>query len=124
MSNGLYTGAELVDRIVVKLDGMMKSLIGGERLGFCAAYVEIMQMLASLKKGIDQDEKAHRQQVKMLEDQLERANHPDDADGGIVGGERFKFGAGPNGEIDPNAPTEYAIPFDAEDLLSGGKADE
>lgn len=124
MSKGLYTNTEFVDAIVVKLDGAMKSLIGGERLGFCAAYVEIMQMLASLKRGIETDEKAHRQQVKMLEEQLERANHLDDDGGGIVGGERFEFGAGPHGEIDPAAATDYTIPFDAEGRLSGGDADE
>ena len=72
--DGLYTNTEMVDQIIIKLDGMMKALIGGERLAFAAGYVEIMQMLASLKKGIDTDNRMHAQQVKMLEEQLAAAN--------------------------------------------------
>lgn len=120
--DGLYTNAEMVDQIVIKLDGMMKALIGGERLAFAAGYVEIMQMLASLKKGIDTDNRMHAQQVKLLEDQLASANKitPTEDGGEIVGGERIVFSAGPHGEMDPAKAGTYAIPIDPEGRLNGG----
>ena len=119
---GLYTNTEMVDQIIIKLDGALKALIGGERLAFAAGYVEIMQMLASLKKGIDQDERGHRQQVKMLEEQLARANTivPTEDGGEVVGGERFAFGVGPHGEMDPAKAGTYTIPIDPEGRLNGG----
>lgn len=118
---GLYTNTEMVDQIVIKLDGALKALIGGERLAFAAGYVEIMQMLATLKKSIDTDNRMHAQQVKMLEEQLARANEVDIPEGGeIVGGERFAFGVGPHGEMDPAKAGTYTIPIDPEGRLNGG----
>ena len=124
--SGIYTNAEMADQIIIKLDGAMKALIGGERLGFCAAYVEIMQMLASLKRGIEADAKAHRQQIKLLEDQLACANAfiPTEDGGKIIGGETFELNLGAHGEIDPKDAGPHEITIDTEDLLSGGKADE
>lgn len=120
--DGLYTNTEMVDQIIIKLDGMMKALIGGERLTFAAGYVEIMQMLASLKKGIDTDNRMHAQQVKLLEDQLASANKitPTEDGGEIVGGERIVFSVGPHGEMDPAKADTYAIPIDPDGRLNGG----
>lgn len=120
--DGLYTNAEMVDQIIIKLDGALKALIGGERLAFAAGYVEIMQMLASLKKGIDTDNRMHAQQVKMLEEQLAAANTitPTEDGGEIVGGERIVFSVGPHGEMDPAKAGTYTIPIDPEGRLNGG----
>ena len=119
--DGLYTNAEMVDQIVIKLDGALKALIGGERLAFAAGYVEIMQMLATLKKGIDTENRMHAQQVKMLEDQLARANEVDIPEGGdVIGGERIVFDVGPHGEMDPAKAGTYAVPIDSEGRLNGG----
>lgn len=118
---GLYTNTEMVDQIVIKLDGALKALIGGERLAFAAGYVEIMQMLATLKKSIDTDNRMHAQQIKMLEDQLARANEMDIPEGGeVIGGERFAFGVGPHGEMDQAKAGTYTIPIDPEGQLNGG----
>lgn len=120
--DGLYTNTEMVDQIIIKLDGALKALIGGERLAFAAGYVEIMQMLASLKKGIDTDNRMHAQQVKMLEEQLAAANTitPTEDGGEIVGGERIVFSVGPHGEMDPAKAGTYTIPIDPEGRLNGG----
>ena len=119
---GLYTNTEMIDQIVIKLDGALKALIGGERLAFAAGYVEIMQMLATLKKSIDTDNRMHAQQVKMLEEQLAAANTitPTEDGGEVVGGERFAFGVGPHGEMDPEKAGTYTIPIDPEGRLNGG----
>ena len=120
--DGLYTNTEMVDQIIIKLDGALKALIGGERLAFAAGYVEIMQMLASLKKGIDTDNRMHAQQIKMLEEQLAAANTITPTGDGdeVVGGERIVFSAGLHGEMDPAKAGTYTIPIDPEGRLNGG----
>lgn len=118
----MYTNSELLDTIITQMYDMFKALITGQYVLFTAAFTELMSKLSSLKKGIEKDEKMHRQQVKMLEDQLEAATAPRPTGDGdvVVGGERFEFRAGPHGEIDPADAGDHAIPFDVEGRLEGG----
>ena len=119
--SGLFDGPEMAANIIIKVDNAYKALICGDRLGFTVGYVEVMQMLVTLKKGMEEEQKQHAKELRALRAQLERANDPGSPEGGIIGGERFEFGTGAHGETEADA-VPHVIPFDAENKLGGAQS--
>lgn len=81
----MYNTQEMIDNVIVAVNDLFRLLISNNYVGFCAKMVEVQQMLAALKKGTADAERAHRQEIAALEGQIEAHRKAPDG-GGIIGG--------------------------------------
>ena len=79
----------LIDSLIKQVD----ALVDARGVSKCATIIEIVQKLDALRKGLSDEDKAHLEQVRLLEDQLERLTRPPEAtpDGEVLGGEHYEI---------------------------------
>lgn len=63
---GLFDTSGFIDSLVVDCNELPKLLISGHGVGFCAKVVEMVQKLSTLKKGVEDEKNAYRQQIATL----------------------------------------------------------
>ena len=68
---GLLDNEGLIDQIIIRLNGAVKSLVDGQYINFCGSINELGQMLVTLKKAYTTEVTELRSRVE----DLKRFNH-------------------------------------------------
>ena len=63
---GLLDNIGLIDTLIVDCNTLVKQLISGNNVAFCAKIVEMVQKLNSLKKGVTSDTEALQKEIEDL----------------------------------------------------------
>ena len=69
---GLYDNIGLIDTLTVDCNDLPRLLMTGHFVGFCAKVVEMVQKLSSLREGVKHDIASRDEQIKELQEQIER----------------------------------------------------
>lgn len=69
----MLTNAELVDTLITDCNNAVRSCVGGQYIAFCNTMVQMVQKLANLKVGIQNDLKNREEVIATLENQLREA---------------------------------------------------
>lgn len=64
---GLYDNVGLVDTLIVDMNNLVRRAMAGEYIGFCTTAVSIVQRLANLKTGIQNDIDSLKEQIEELQ---------------------------------------------------------
>jgi hypothetical protein len=92
----MYTNSELLDSVITEMYALFKGLISGNYTGFCAAFVDILSKLSSLREGLKKADEANAKRVEELKAQLERALTVEPEPGGkTIGGETTHYNYDP-----------------------------
>lgn len=84
---------KLLDSVLTELRLAVQNLHAGNALTFCGMMADAAQKLEALKKGLTDEDAAHKQTIALLEEQLKP--HPD---GDTIGGETIEYRIGGDGE--------------------------
>ena len=70
-SGGLFDSNGLIDTLIVDCNELLKLLIAGRYVGFCAKLVEMIQKLSNLQQGVQQDTKSKQERIDSLTAEVE-----------------------------------------------------
>jgi len=81
---------EMIDTMIVEAD----KLIDARGVDKCKGFLNLIQMLSTLRKGLADEDKAHDERVQLLETQLKKLTTPPELKPGEtrVGGEVYHIG--------------------------------
>ena len=63
---GLYDNIGLIDTLIVDMNSLVRRVVSGEYVGFCTTVVSMVQRLANLKVGIQNDMNSLKEQIEEL----------------------------------------------------------
>lgn len=88
---------QMIDTMIVEAD----KLIDARGVDKCKGFLNLIQMLSALRGGLADEDKAHNEQVKLLETQLKKLTTPPELKPGEtrVGGEVYHIGG--DGHVQP-----------------------
>lgn len=69
---GLFDAVGLIETLIIDCNEIPRLLIGGHGVAFCTKIVEMVQKLSKLKTGVANDIKSRDEQIKELQQQIER----------------------------------------------------
>ena len=69
---GLYDSIGMIETLIIDCNEIPRLLIGGHGVAFCTKIVEMVQKLSKLKAGVANDIKSRDEQIKELQQQIER----------------------------------------------------
>lgn len=64
--NGLFDAEGLIDSLIVDTNETVKSITGGNYIGWCKYNVQMVQKLAALKKGVTEEQAEREKQIEEL----------------------------------------------------------
>lgn len=64
--NGLFDAEGLIDSLIVDTNETVKSIAGGNYIGWCKYNVQMVQKLAALKKGVTEEQTEQEKQIEEL----------------------------------------------------------
>lgn len=64
--NGLFDAEGLIDSLIVDTNETVKSIAGGNYIGWCKYNVQMVQKLAALKKGVTEEQAEREKQIEEL----------------------------------------------------------
>lgn len=64
--NGLFDNIGLIDTLIVDCNTIVKHLVSGNEVAFCAKIVEMVQKLNSLRKGVTSDTESLQKEISDL----------------------------------------------------------
>lgn len=64
--NGLFDAEGLIDSLIVDTNETVKSIAGGNYIGWCKYNVQMVQKLAALKKGVTEEQEEREKQIEEL----------------------------------------------------------
>lgn len=64
--NGLFDAEGLIDSLIVDTNETVKSIAGGNYIGWCKYHVQMVQKLAALKKGVTEEQAEREKQIEEL----------------------------------------------------------
>lgn len=80
--SGLYDNEGLIDTLIVDCEELVKCVISGQGISFCAKAVEMVQKLSNLKRGVKNDMDDLRRQIResgqredMLQERVNELEH-------------------------------------------------
>ena len=62
---GLLDNLGLIDTLIIDCDTVMKLLLAGNGIGFCAKLVEMVQKLSNLRKGVKSEKDSLQEQLEV-----------------------------------------------------------
>ena len=71
---GLLDNIGLIDSLIVDCNNLPGLLFSGKNVAFCAKIVEMVQKLANLRKGVENDTKSLTDEIQRLLEERGNAN--------------------------------------------------
>ena len=68
---GLFDAEGLIDSLIVDTNEMVKSIVGGNYIGWCKYNVQMVQKLAALKKGVTEEQTEQEKQIEELRKEID-----------------------------------------------------
>lgn len=73
---GLYDSQGLIDTLISDCNNAVKFCVGGQYIAFCNIMVQMVQKLAKLKVGVQNDIQNRETNIRFLEKQLSDLGQP------------------------------------------------
>ena len=71
---GLLDNLGMIDSLIVDCNKLPQLLFSGQNVAFCAKIVEMVQKLANLRKGVENDTKSLTDEIQRLLEERRNAN--------------------------------------------------